>query len=83
VLRRPKTAFRVPAADWLRGPLRRTMEEQLVCGCVFEEGWFDRRAASELLEEHCRGERDLSGALWPVLALGLWLDRMRGRDAGG
>jgi asparagine synthase (glutamine-hydrolysing) len=83
VLRRPKTAFRVPAADWLRGPLRRTMEEQLAAGCLFQEGWFDGRAASALLEEHCRGERDWSGSLWPLLALGLWLDRVRRRDATG
>jgi asparagine synthase (glutamine-hydrolysing) len=82
-LRRPKTAFRVPAVHWLRGPLRATMDEQLAVGCLFEEGWFDRRAVSALLEEHSRCKRDWSGSLWPLLALGLWLDRLRGRDVGG
>jgi hypothetical protein len=26
------------------------------------------------------GACDRSGAIWPVLALGLWLDRIRGRE---
>ena len=79
-LRRPKTAFRVPAADWLRGPLAATMREQLHGGRACAEGWIDRGAASVLLEEHLRGERDNSATLWPLLAFGLWLDRLRDRD---
>ncbi|MEX2447944.1 MAG: asparagine synthase (glutamine-hydrolyzing) [Solirubrobacterales bacterium] len=79
-LRRPKTAFRVPVADWLRGPLAASMRDQVESGCACDEGWIDRAAASALLEEHVRGERDRSEALWPLLAFGLWLDRFRGRD---
>jgi asparagine synthase (glutamine-hydrolysing) len=79
-LRRPKTAFRVPVADWLRGPLAASMRDQVESGCACEEGWIDRAGASALLEEHMRGDRDRSEALWPFLAFGLWLDRFRGRD---
>lgn len=81
-LRRAKTAFRVPAADWLRGPLAATMRDQVERGCACEEGWIDRTAASALLDQHLRGEGDRSEALWPLLAFGLWLDRLRGRDGG-
>ena len=81
-LRRAKTAFRVPAADWLRGPLADTMRDQVERGCACEEGWIDRAAATALLDQHLRGEGDRSEALWPLLAFGLWLDRLRGRDGG-
>ena len=75
---RPKTAFRVPAADWLRGPLAPLMDQQLGGGAAFAEGWFDRDAAARLVREHRSGSRDASSALWPLLAFGLWLDRVRG-----
>jgi asparagine synthase (glutamine-hydrolysing) len=81
-LRRPKTAFRVPVADWLRGPLGATIRDQVESGRACEEGWIDRASASALLERHMRGEGDHSNALWAMLAFGLWLDRFRGRDAG-
>jgi asparagine synthase (glutamine-hydrolysing) len=77
--RRPKTAFRVPAADWLRGPLAPLVERQLANGSLFTEGWFDRREAATLVAEHSAGTRDRSSAIWPLLALGLWLDRIRGQ----
>jgi asparagine synthase (glutamine-hydrolysing) len=79
-MRRPKTAFRVPAADWLRGPLAATLREQLSEGHACSEGWIDRAAATILLDEHQRGAADHSTALWTLLAFGLWLDRFRGRD---
>ena len=78
--RRPKTAFRVPAADWLRGPLVPLLDRQLTNGSAFAEGWFDRGEAALLLAEHRAGIRDRSAAIWPLLAFGLWLDRIRGRE---
>jgi hypothetical protein len=38
------------------------------------------REAAALVAEHRAGTRDASGAIWPLLAFGLWLDRIRGRD---
>ena len=81
-MKRPKTAFRVPAADWLRGPLSPVLLDQINSGHVCAEGWIDRAAAAKLLDRHIAGETDGSAALWPILAFGLWLDRLRGRDAG-
>jgi asparagine synthase (glutamine-hydrolysing) len=78
--RRPKTAFRVPAAEWLRGPLAPLVEAQLAHGSAFAEGWFERSEVAALVAEHRAGIRDRSGAIWPLLAFGLWLDRIRGRD---
>jgi len=81
-MRRPKTAFRVPAADWLRGPLAPVLLDQVRDGHVCEEGWIDRAAASKALDDHIAASADNSAALWPILSFGLWLDRLRGRDAG-
>jgi asparagine synthase (glutamine-hydrolysing) len=78
--RRRKTAFRAPAADWLRGPLRGVLAEQVAHGSIFAEGWFDRGGVARLVADHDAGRSDRSQTLWPILAFGLWLDRLRGRD---
>jgi asparagine synthase (glutamine-hydrolysing) len=75
-----KAAFRAPAAEWLRGPLASVMRRQVEGGVIFEQGWFDRTEAGRLVEEHVGGG-DRSDVLWPLLALGLWGDRIFGRDA--
>jgi asparagine synthase (glutamine-hydrolysing) len=78
--RRPKRAFRVPADEWLRGPLRDPLRRLIRSGALFEEGWFDRSAASALVDEHLARGADRSAVLWPLLSLGLWLDRLRHGD---
>ncbi|HST54657.1 MAG TPA: asparagine synthase (glutamine-hydrolyzing) [Solirubrobacteraceae bacterium] len=73
-----KTAFRAPAAEWLRGPLAAALHRQLEHGMIFKEGYFNREAARELAREHISLVRDHSDLLWPLLALGLWVDRFFG-----
>jgi asparagine synthase (glutamine-hydrolysing) len=75
--RRRKRAFRVPAADWLRGPLRGTLEDHLAQSRVYAEGLLDRERVRERVMRHVAGDRDETSVLWPVLVLGLWLDRRR------
>jgi asparagine synthase (glutamine-hydrolysing) len=75
---RPKAAFRVPAAEWLRGPLASTLSEQLADGSLYRDGWFDREAVGSLVKEHQSRTRDWSATLWPILSLGLWMDRFLG-----
>jgi asparagine synthase (glutamine-hydrolysing) len=77
-----KTAFRVPAADWLRGPLAGALDGQLERGSIYAEGYFDREAARALVREHRAGGCDHSELLWPLLSLGLWADRYHGLDGG-
>jgi asparagine synthase (glutamine-hydrolysing) len=80
--RQSKTAFRIPAGEWLRGPLVPLLESQLRDGASFGEGWFDRSAVRAIAEAHRSGRADWTNALWPILAFGLWLDRIRGDRAG-
>jgi asparagine synthase (glutamine-hydrolysing) len=72
--RRPKTAFRVPSADWLRGPLSTLVSRQIEEGSAFRQGWVDGPSTRSLLDEHCAGDADWSEVLWPILTFGLWLD---------
>jgi asparagine synthase (glutamine-hydrolysing) len=71
--RRRKRAFRTPAAEWLRGPLRQTMTDLVQEGRITRDGWFDRQELQRMMNAHANGI-DLSGTLWPVLALGCWLE---------
>jgi asparagine synthase (glutamine-hydrolysing) len=75
-----KTAFRVPAAEWLRGPLAPVLRRQPERGTIYSEGYFDRRAAERLVREHEGETHDHSDQLWPLLSLGLWADRFYGLD---
>jgi asparagine synthase (glutamine-hydrolysing) len=75
-----KTAFRVPAAEWLRGPLAGVVQQQLERGVIYEEGYFNRQAVAGLVREHMSLGADHSDELWPLLALGLWADRFCGLD---
>ncbi|MFI4977180.1 MAG: asparagine synthase (glutamine-hydrolyzing) [Solirubrobacterales bacterium] len=75
-----KKAFRVPTADWLRGPLAPALHRQLERGVIYEEGYFQRDAVGELVREHMACARDHSDQLWPLLSFGLWADRFCGLD---
>jgi asparagine synthase (glutamine-hydrolysing) len=76
--RRRKIAFLPPVASWLRGPLGAAMERQIGAGSLYAEGWVRADVAARLLAEHRCGRADRSAVLWPLLAVGLWLDRFRG-----
>ncbi len=76
-----KTAFRVPAAEWLRGPLAPLLSSQVQHGSIYDEGYFDRAVAERLVREHATSAHDHSDRLWPLLSFGLWADRFHGVDA--
>ena len=69
----PKTAFRVPLDEWLRGPLSDLLAHHAGESRLVSEGWFDRDALQRRVREHGSG-RDQSSVLWPALVLGIWLE---------
>jgi asparagine synthase (glutamine-hydrolysing) len=69
-----KTAFRVPADAWLRGPLRPQLEAQLTGSRLYDDGWFDRAAVTAVVDEHLAGRADRAAILWPIFTIGSWLD---------
>ncbi len=70
--RRRKVAFRVPLAEWLRGPLLPILENQLDGGWLYTQGWFDARSVKHLVREHASCAADHAPTLWPLFALGSW-----------
>lgn len=72
---RAKTAFRVPAGEWLRGPLAPVLAEQLQTGTLYERQLMNREFVGRLVSEHNARQADWADVLWPLLALGLWTDR--------
>lgn len=77
---RAKTAFRVPASEWLRGPLAPIMDQQLASGTLYERQLIDRDVVRRLNADHHAHREDWTRVLWPLLALGLWADRFWGED---
>jgi asparagine synthase (glutamine-hydrolysing) len=71
--RRRKIAFRVPAAQWLRGPLAPALRAQIEDGRLCRDGWFERAPLLAMARDHAEGH-DRTDVLWPIFALGAWLD---------
>ena len=70
-------AFRVPLADWLRGPLAPAAQDHLLEGALVRDGWVDRTATAALLSRLDDGDA-AAAELWPLLCVGAWLDGSRG-----
>jgi asparagine synthase (glutamine-hydrolysing) len=79
---RSKTAFRVPAAEWLRGGLGDVLAQQTDGGGLYADGWFDGPAVRAAIDEHRRGTVNRTSVLWPMLALGTWYEANRGALGG-
>lgn len=71
IRRRPKHAFEVPIAAWLRGPLRPALEEALADSSPL---WQALRPAPlrQMAQLHWDNKRDLSRELWSILHLAAW-----------
>ncbi len=68
----PKLGFSVPLGEWLRGPLRSTVEETLLDEALGPSGLLHRAAVERYWNEHLRGERDHKWGVWSLLALQWW-----------
>ncbi len=71
ILKRPKTGFGVPVAQWLRGSLRGAFEEFVCRRDGFMATLVDPDVARVFLTAHARGA-DHGTRLWALLALGVW-----------
>lgn len=79
VLTKPKQGFAIPLDRWFRGPLRHRLESLRSASRPAYE-FVSPAAVQRLVDEHLRGRRDHSYALWRILVLDLWLSHLaRGR----
>lgn len=74
ILERRKQGFGVPIAEWLRGPLRPSVEELLLSadGPLWE--WLDRTRASGLVTSFLQGGLIAARQIWNLLALAGWAE---------
>ena len=73
ILYRSKMGFSVPLAKWLRGPLRRRMEQAVLGPQVSATGYFNRAVLQQMVEQHSSGRRDHSAPLWMLIMFDAFL----------
>jgi len=74
-LARRKQGFGVPIGLWLRGPLRRALEERLSPERVARRGLFNPNVTTRLVTEHRMWLRDHRKVLWALLMFDAWRER--------
>ena len=70
---RAKTAFRVPLAEWLRGPLAALVDQLPADSRLVRDGWIRGAELRRLTAAHRSGEANHASAIWTVLAAELCL----------
>jgi asparagine synthase (glutamine-hydrolysing) len=73
VLSRRKNGFRMPVAEWFRGPLRDPARELLLASDSISGPYLDRAAIGLLLDQHATGRHDHDKTLWALFALETFL----------
>lgn len=72
---RPKQGFAVPAAGWLRGPLKDWAEDLLDEKRLAREGFINPAPVRAAWAAHKEGKGSETGRLWAVLMFQSWLAR--------
>lgn len=72
VLYRRKQGFALPLVHWMRQELREDLSRILLEPRSLQRGYLNKAEVENLLDEHFRGRRDLSGQLWLLLIFELW-----------
>ncbi len=78
ILTRKKQGFNVPAAQWLRGPLRQRLRSCFTSKRLAQTDFFDMDYLEVLEERHLGGKQDYSGPLWAVLMFDAFLKKEMG-----
>ncbi|HTP52063.1 MAG TPA: asparagine synthase (glutamine-hydrolyzing) [Gemmatimonadales bacterium] len=80
---RPKHTFRVPLAEWLRGPLKGLARDAASSALLSALGICSSERARRLADDHASGRADFSRALWALITLHLWLTEASSRVSLG
>ncbi len=67
VLYRKKMGFRVPLADWFRGPLKQKLRDALLSDQMRTTGLFNMKTIEKWLDDHQLGRKEYSAPLWTLL----------------
>ena len=69
---RPKKGFGIPVAEWLKGPLREALLDELSPERLARQGLFEPREVERLVQEHLDGRADHRKPLWTLFMFQLW-----------
>lgn len=72
ILQRKKWGFRVPLAEWFRGPLRTFLFDYLTNSQGLCSAYGDPKQIAAILARHDVAEVDASAALWTLLSAEVW-----------
>lgn len=72
IVHRRKWGFKVPVAEWFRGPLRSALEDVLLSSESLDRGYFAESALRQLIQEHVSGSANHDKKLWILFQLELW-----------
>ena len=72
ILDRPKQGFGVPINEWINRELRERIRDTFADARTRSRGVFEPAYVDVLLDEHRRGRRNHSNALWALFILELW-----------
>lgn len=72
ILHRLKQGFGVPISEWINKELKQRIRDTFADSRTRQRGYFDPAYVDLLLNEHERGRRDHSWALWSLLMFELW-----------
>ena len=77
LVERPKAGFAIPVGEWIKGPLRSWAEELMDPAAMAADGWFDPAVVHSRWQDHLKGRRDSTLALWAILMFQAWLRAQR------
>src|SRR5205823_13741244 len=72
VLDGPQQGFAFPVVHWMRHELKELIQPVLLDPKALQRGYLNTNAVRQVLDEHFRGRRNQSGAIWRLLMLELW-----------
>jgi asparagine synthase (glutamine-hydrolysing) len=72
IVTRRKWGFRVPTAEWFRGPLAGVLRDVLLSKAARSRGYFREERVRELIDVHVSGARNVEQQLWALFQLELW-----------
>lgn len=72
IVNRGKWGFRVPLAEWFRGPLRDMLHSYLSSGGGLVARYGDPATVAKLLSAHDSGRIDAGESLWTLLTAEVW-----------
>ena len=82
LVHRKKQGFELPVDDWLRGPLKSQVQDNILNPQAPIAQYINTTQAMKMYRSHCNHTGRFGQILWSLLVLGRWLDAYGGAGSG-